>query len=287
MATAFTPSRADAPGSMILMGEYAVLEGAPAVLMTLGRRLSVSVLPSSVTRIVSDRFGVYEEGGAVPDFARLVLNTLAAAGISAPVEISIESAIPTMYGFGSSAALVAALVKALLQGAAFDDLFATGHAAIIKTFGRGSGADLAASLIDAPFVRFQQGQAEAFALPFAVQAIYTGYKTPTPQVLADVRARVGEGEWARVLQAMRVSAEAFVRAPTVEGIAEYQRLMDALGVTCDRTRAALDAFSSRGIAAKISGSGLGDCVAGFSDEAVDGIEVQAPLEFLHARELVA
>lgn len=283
---------------MLLIGEYAVLEGGPAVLMTLRCRLSVTVAPSEKLHISSDRFGTYEEGaGDKPAHARLVENVIsrfyATYGFPARAwRITITSDIPPTYGFGSSAALVAALVRALCRASGkaedFTPMFATAHAALLDTFGRGSGADLAAALADHPFVLFNPAEktAEPFTLPFAVQAIYTGYKTPTPVLLKQVRAELPEEKWAATTASMRRCAEAFIAAPTLEKIEEYQSYMTALGVTCDACARAIGAFTAQGITAKISGSGRGDCVVGFS-VAPTAVKVEPPLEFIPHEDLRA
>lgn len=275
---------------MILMGEYAVLEGSRAVLMTLKNRLSVTLAAAEVQRITSDRFGEYT-GGAKPQHVVLCENVLARFP-ETPFHIDIRSDIPPTYGFGSSAALVAALVKALCRfykrEENFREMFEAGHAAILDTFGRGSGADLAAALADRPFVVFDPiaKTAAPFAMPFAVQAIYTGYKTPTPEVLRRITAEVREDKWHDIMAKMKSCAASFIAAPSEALVREYQTYMDALGVTCPASRAALDAFSAQGVAAKISGSGRGDCIVGFSARPV-AVNVDAPLEFLAQRDLRA
>lgn len=288
MRMAFIPPRAEpvtasAPGNMILMGEYAVVEGARAVMMTLKKRLTVTLTPSSSLSgrglsVVSDRFGTYD-GGERPPHVALIANVLAEFG-GEDFHVNITSDIPATYGFGSSAALVAALVRA--RGGddlPFAEAFTRGHRAILKTHGRGSGADLAAALADRPFVVFDPAMKSAadFSMPFTVQAIYTGYKTPTPEVLKRVNYQGKTG-------AMRDVVEAFIVRPEVGLIRRYQAEMAALGVVCDKTQQALEAFEAAGCVPKISGSGLGDCVVGFSAGPVK-VGVALPLEFIPAEDL--
>lgn len=282
MDMAFTPPQAksitaSAPGNMILMGEYAVLEGSRAVMMTLKKRLTVTLTPSDSLKIRSDRFGFYE-GGERPPHVKLIANVLSQFG-DENFEIDIVSDIPATYGFGSSAALVAALVKARGGDMGFTEGFTRGHRAILDTHGRGSGADLAAALADQPFVIFdpQNKTAEKFDMPFTVQAIYTGYKTPTPEVLKRV-------SYQGKTRAMQGLVEAFIEEPDASSILAYQTEMTALGVVCEKTQRALDAFAAAGCAAKISGSGLGDCVVGFSGTAL-AVPVAPPLEFIPAGDL--
>lgn len=284
--------KAGAPGSIILMGEYAVLQGAPAVLMTLKRRLTVTLSSGPRFSVTSDRFAPYTEGeGEEPPHAQLLRRVLSRAGAKPDsIHIRIQSDIPHTYGFGSSAALVAATVRAAFrqQGREeiFADLFKAGHAAILDVHGRGSGADLAASLCDMPFVLFDPSvpSAEAFHLPFCVQAVYTGYKTPTPQVLKTVAAQTPKDEWDRTIAQMTAIARVFAAAPTLDLIEKYQGLMERLGVFCLASRKAAEALRAAGAVPKISGSGLGDCVVGFSERPVRA-EVDPPLEFIAAGDL--
>src|SRR5690606_37779808 len=118
MAYIQSKAEASAPGSMILMGEYAVLEGARAVLMTLRHRLRVTLTQSGCFEVLSDKFPPYRAAptkGGKPAHVLLCENVL---GGLPPLRVEVSSDIPPTYGFASSAAFVAALLKALfrLQG---------------------------------------------------------------------------------------------------------------------------------------------------------------------------
>ncbi len=273
------------------MGEFAVLEGSRAILMTLKHRLRVRLAPAEKFGVTSDRFGAYEEGqGEEPPHVALCRHVL--SGFSNKVHVDIQSDIPVTYGFGSSAALVAALTKAVFKASdrpeTFREMFEMGHRAILKVFGRGSGADLAAALSDIPFLVFDplEKSVRPFDMPFVVQAIYTGYKTPTPQVLKEVREQVPEDEWKKITGEMKTCVDLFIEKPTLAGIRSYQKQMDALHVTCDKCQQALEIFYKQGVVAKISGSGRGDCVAGFAEEPAN-IDVPSSMTFLSVKDLQA
>ncbi len=169
------PIVASAPGKLVVSGEYAVLEGAPAVVMAIDRRARV-LLESRAgdgyyidaadlgTATVHCRLGV---DGRVqwldtdrPGSARLalvaaVLEAAATEGAPAPFRARLDtSSFFTMHGthaklgLGSSAALTVALTAAIRahdrRGAAsVHDLIET-HRSVQQ--GRGSGLDIAASL---------------------------------------------------------------------------------------------------------------------------------------------
>ena len=300
-----SPAEADAPGSLFLMGEYAVLEGGRAVLMTLRHRLRVSITPAESFRVTSDRFGVYAGEGGKPQHVVLCENILRrflmyrhprASGGDAEntrIHISITSAIPPDLGFASSGALVGALTKALFR--AFDmaenfiDMFAIGHAAIHDTFGRGSGADVAAALADMPFLVFdpQSCTVAPFTPPFVVQAVYTGYKTTTPAVLKRVHEMVSPLQWAEVIAKMKTCTDTFIAVPSMKGVEEYQGYMNTLGVTCESSDEIIALFGARGVTAKISGAGMGDCIVGFTDTPLSVLDTPLPYRFLPQKELQA
>jgi mevalonate kinase len=159
--------------------------------------------------------------------------------------------------------------------------FAIGHSIILSIQGRGSGTDLAASL-SGGVIYFQphsvQQPLEIKSLTqlsedFPVTLIYAGYKTPTTEVLSVVAEQwqTRPVELAALYQQMGQTTQAAFKALQQQNLPRfysllktYQDLMMQLGVN-DATLAllieALTACPSIQ-AAKISGSGFGDCVIG-------------------------
>jgi phosphomevalonate kinase len=175
---------ASAPGKLILIGEYSVLVGHPAVVMAVNRRAHVNLRPAAgaswtavapgfedtVAAFDLDRdHGVrwVEPGSAAAErlvlFER-VLGALATAGGVAPddlvpASIALDTreffqptgAGPAKLGLGSSAALTVALVGAIRRWAAgVEASFAVDLGTLLELHrsvqgGRGSGIDLAAS----------------------------------------------------------------------------------------------------------------------------------------------
>ena len=159
---------ASAPGKAVLSGEYAVLDGAPAVVMAVNRRATVQVEPSeeehhtvvapgfssTIGRFRLERSGVdWIAGGE--DYA-LFEAILTAGGIRLPerchftldTQAFVDADSGDKLGLGSSAALSAALAFAMSE---YDEQHshpmvaaAGGHRAFQG--GSGSGADVAASL---------------------------------------------------------------------------------------------------------------------------------------------
>ena len=161
---------ASAPGKIVLCGEYAVLDGAPAICMAINRRARADVrVTGEGYQIVRTsgyisgewQFQVTEDGdfewiGDEPATGSLDLlhEVWTTMGIDGNFDIRIETAEfvdpvgNVKLGLGSSAAVTVALVTALskvtnrAEGAATDA--AEAHRRLQN--GRGSGVDIAASL---------------------------------------------------------------------------------------------------------------------------------------------
>ncbi|HVX05774.1 MAG TPA: hypothetical protein VHA71_11735 [Rhodanobacteraceae bacterium] len=162
---------ASAPGKLVLLGEYAVLEGAPALVMAVDRRASASLTPGSQDswEIVSPTLGLHARfelrdrnatwiGSAPAELAWIatLLARFPHAQTLAPCSIELDSdafyldhaGARTKLGLGSSAALTVALLGALhahanLAPPTLAEAIAA-HRAI--QHGHGSGIDIAASL---------------------------------------------------------------------------------------------------------------------------------------------
>ncbi|MBC6442539.1 MAG: hypothetical protein GDA53_05325 [Rhodobacteraceae bacterium] len=283
---------ASAPGSAFIIGEHAVVYGHPAMVCAIEGRVKLHAAPRSdgMLSIRSDlagpgRFRMKDLKPAGPyRFIRAAL-ALFAAQLPGGVEVSVASDINPAVGLGSSAAVTIAALGAFarLAGGGTDGLH-TRALRIVRTIqGRGSGADLAASLtggllayrlpeemlIAAP----DRVRAEMAALPAppALALGYCGYKMPTAEVLAKIAVaragnrafhdalytRMGAGAAAAIAAARARDWQAFARA-----LNAYQGMMEQLGVS-DGTlgRLVRQARGTAGVmAAKISGAGLGDCV---------------------------
>lgn len=178
--------RASAPGKLVLLGDYAVLEGAPGLAVAVDRRARVRLVPRSDARVTVDsaELRVRHAAARVDAVGRLhwddaaaermrlvdaVWNGLAQAGQvpAGGADLELDTAgffvpgrgRPQKLGLGSSAALSVALAGAL--GAASATGAVPAAAALCEDpawldrllalhggwqGGRGSGIDLAASL---------------------------------------------------------------------------------------------------------------------------------------------
>jgi phosphomevalonate kinase len=171
---------ASAPGKLLLTGEYAVLEGAPALVAAVERRVRVCIRPcdDGQGRLTARPLGLVDAPTALVDRAlvcpgrpdvelgvtgRFVPLALAALGRPATqadrLAIDIDSRAlfderdgrPVKLGLGSSAAVCAALAAALERLFPPEDAAGGGLGRWLSPYrealaGRASGADLAAAL---------------------------------------------------------------------------------------------------------------------------------------------
>ena len=210
---------ASAPGKLVVLGEYAVLEGAPALVLAVDRRVHVTL--ATTTRadweIMSPTLGLSARLRVGPDtiawsgapqaelgwVATLLAHLPFAARLPA-CRVELDSATfhleagggRVKLGLGSSAALTVALLGALhaLAGEAAPTLAecVDGHRAI--QHGRGSGIDVAASLagglgcfqLDAD----RAPRCEPLALPAGLhwRCVFSGRPASTGEMLARVAA---------------------------------------------------------------------------------------------------
>ena len=277
--------KASAPGSLMLMGEHAVLRGQPAIVCAISKRLKVALTPREDQAVrLHSVLGEHEttlEELAPNDSFRFVLAAIRACrpGLGQGFDLKIRSEMSHQMGLGSSAAVTVAVLAALAgaRGQALDlpALLAQGTKIIRKVQGGvGSGADVAASTFGG-CLRYYAGEQEVVKIATAPEltVLYSGSKTPTPEVIARVEERrrrqpkmYGELD-ALIGAAVQQAFEAAARGEW-ETMGELmninQGLMDALGVNNARLAELVYALREDPniLGSKISGSGLGDCVVG-------------------------
>jgi mevalonate kinase len=298
--------RASAPGSLMLLGEHAVLHGRRALVCAINKRITVllSQINKPVLRIVSD-LGTYEaplgELTDHPDF-RFVLDAVKQYPLEQGIELKIESEFSSDIGFGSSAAVTVATHAALMKSGSFGELAPPGRApsptepfqmelfkrslaTIHRVQGRGSGADVAASVFGGVVAyRAEPLEIKPLKQTFPLTAVYSGSKMKTAEVIALVElARAANPEkYERIFDGMDASvgevlssfggtaaspsAGTEAGAPPLQVLGEMlvcnQKLMEEMGLCNAALAEIIESFQALGTPAKISGSGLGDCAIG-------------------------
>ncbi|MCC7300790.1 MAG: GHMP kinase [Verrucomicrobia bacterium] len=267
-----------APGSLMLLGEHAVLHGRRALVCSINKRITVSFSQCSeaVVRIVSD-LGSYEAPLDAltdhPDF-RFVLDAVRQYPLKQGIELKIESEFSSDIGFGSSAAVTVAMHAALMQRVEPDrragfkmELFKRSLATIHRVQGRGSGADVAASVFGG-VVAYRAEPLEIIPLKqsFPLTAVYSGSKMKTADVIRylEERRALNADYFDRIFDRMDASVGEVVGDFSTLGrnLILNQKLMEEMGLCNAALAEIIKGFQSLEVPAKISGSGLGDCAIG-------------------------
>ncbi len=273
-----------APGSLMLLGEHAVLHGHHALVGAINRRITVQLIPTERESVqIFSSLGSYvaplDKLVDHPSF-RFVLQAIRQHLDQLPFgfELHIESEFSADIGFGSSAAVTVATHGAILfallgEAPAPEQLFAEALRTVHAVQGRGSGSDLAASVYGGMVGYTTKPEFQPVELAVPLTAVYCGYKTPTSDVILKVeqmRANDPDGfaELYSEIDASVKEAVACLQRHDFPAFGEImnqnQKLMTAMGVNTPELQEIVTALQGAPdvFGAKISGSGLGDCAIG-------------------------
>jgi len=274
---------ATAPGKLIITGEYAVLDGAPAIVLAVDRRA------------IARRNGTPR--GSSPFLIAVADEIAARRGAADPaahaaLEISVDSRAfyhrITKLGLGSSAAVTVAAAALALGTADPQEVLPIALAAHARAQGprgaRGSGADIASAVHGGtivfsrgspegaePRVERQRWPASVTLLPF-----FTGVAADTAQLVArvhaarDARRAAVEAALGVIAEASRAACAALAAPPDLAplaligalalGASAMDRLATATGIdlvpAC--VTAARSSLARLGGTAKTTGAGGGD-----------------------------
>jgi len=245
---------ATAPGKLILTGEYAVLDGAPAIVVAIDRR-AIARRGGEVTTSPFVLAVAAELGGEAGEIARRVV-----------VDTSALYDGELKLGLGSSAA--ATVAATACAGVPHDQILAIalaahGNAQALRG-ARGSGADVAAA-VHGGTIAFEAGRVRRLAWPDGLLLVpfFTGAAADTATLVArvaalrtpDVAAALAAiGDASRAAQAA-LDVQAFARAgEAIDQLARATRI--ALVPPC--VAAARSALAALGGTAKTTGAGGGD-----------------------------
>ncbi len=286
--------RARAPGKVVALGEYAVLEGAPALVLAVDRYAAATIAPSEdalshLKTLFPDpterAFSPGEPSGS--ELVDVVTSGGAEAGAWSGI---LDSAAffdrGTKLGIGSSAAALCAwagawAAHARRAGVGFVEPTLPALIALHRRFqgGKGSGIDVAASFHGGA-VEFALGPAGmprigSVQLPNSVgfASIFAGKSASTPEFVAHYRVwtQAHPKEAAAIHRRLSATAEAGCKAARgnaagafIEAIADYGRGLQDLGVAigADIVTAEHREIGEHarrfGVAYKVSGAGGGD-----------------------------
>ncbi len=289
-------------GKAILIGEHFVLDGAAAIAMPLRAfRTEVTWLHDGSPLTVSSDATLDDD--AARD-ARTMLSAAAVHSGVAPLgQVAVRSTVPLHRGFGSSAALAVAALRALASrpaagqrgeatpagarapGASDDDLLRIARAVECVVHGKSSGLDPATAM-GGGAVLYRDGQVRARVAPAQTPALNAarwvlcdvGPAPSTGVAIAQAnaaRARMGAAALADLLAQMEAATEDVLAglrsgAPgrMAAGMGAAHRCLNAIDVVDDRIRGAIAlALSEGALAAKQSGAGLGGAVLALAPNA--------------------
>jgi phosphomevalonate kinase len=283
------------PGKLFLGGEYAVLEGAPAIVAAVNRRARATFVPGSAPSSAVIAAAMVEVRQRVADLP---------PG-AAQVDTSRFMREGVKLGLGSSAAAAVAAVAAAFEhgGVAIADhrdlVLASADAAHrAAQGGLGSGADIAAA-VHGGFLRFVRHAAGASDIQSVTVApdlrlltFWTRAAARTVDFISGVRrfAQANPSAHARRLADLHTLAGRFAHAfvsdarQTVEHAAAYGDALAALGLDAalpivpPAVAEAMALARSLGGAAKPSGAGGGDMGVGFfaGKDAADAFAARCP-----------
>ena len=292
-----------APASLMLFGEHAVLHGYPAIACAVDHWLEIDWQLSKkrqgcieIHSHLATHETRWDELTPHPklQFVMAVLTWLKStisgySGIRLPsLRLNIKSDINSTQGLGSSSAVMAALLVGLTPLMPYpmnrSQNFMEGRRLIQQVQGAGSGTDLACALTGGvihltPYTQ----QIEVLSPTLPLISVYVGYKTPTPEVIQRV-----ERDWLaftdlhqyQLLSISQVThyAKQAIQQDDLPRLGRLMNmahgLMHGLGVSDPQLDLLVHQLRQyEGIlGAKISGSGLGDCVIalGTTHTQIDG-----------------
>jgi mevalonate kinase len=274
--------KTSAPASLMLLGEHAVLQGHLALVAAIDKRIYVELTPRADDSVLLfSALGDYQT--TLADLTpkapfQFVLATLASFQYSSGFELRIHSEFDSTKGLGSSAAVTVATTLAMLTWLSEPcdkmPLLLAVKKIIQSVQGSGSGADVAASIWGGVVAyRARPASVECFKVSFPLTVVYSGSKVPTPTVIQHVY-KVFEKTPALLTQCLAAIGECAAAGYVALKTNNWQELgkmfkvqqglMTAIQVNTPQLAAIVRKLEEDPaiLGAKISGSGLGDCVIG-------------------------
>lgn len=277
------------PGSLMLLGEHAVLVGKQAVVCAVNKRLEMQLIPNNSAQItISDtRLGTIVQSLdnlhiAEPFNFVLSAILLFKHKIQSGFNLEINSEFSSVLGLGSSAAVTVATIAILGQWLHAKPLtnaqvFTLAKQVMLDVQGFGSGADLAASIYGG-VLGYKIKPYKYCKLPMIpnLTVVYCGYKTPTVEVIKIVNAskQLQPQRYEGIFTAMHNCVQRAMNVIRQSNwsqlgslFMQHHALQCELGVSDDLLNTLVHdlALQPEIFGAKISGSGLGDCVIGVGE----------------------
>lgn len=296
--------KASAPGSLMLIGEYAVLKGASALCAAINKRIEVRLTPRNDNKIIiHSALGEFSCDLAdliIEKPFQFVLATLLFCKLDRGCELAITSEFSHQMGLGSSAATTVATLAAIYQSQNKtinnEILLRDGIQIVRNVQGKGSGADIAASIYGG-IVHYQNDTVleKITELP-QISVIFSGEKTLTAKAIDIINERFANNLeelsflYTQMAQLTEESVAALKNFDWIS-LGKYfnhaQTILEDLGVSTEKINAAIQILHHDPaiLGAKISGAGLGDCVIGIGKAAHENmLDIKLGTEGLHTQD---
>lgn len=280
--------QASAPATLMLLGEYAVLHGYPAVVLALNKRIHVTITSQqskciTLTTSLGNFRGTQSELTNHPKF-----NYLLAAMEQFPQELShahihIDSELSHLWGLGSSSAVTIATLAVLHQwwyGTKIlaQDLFKMGLNCLQYLNKKGSGADMAGAAFGG-MLAIKGTEIQPLQVNAAFFVIYTGQKASTDCAINLVQGN--QDIYQKMGQCSEFGIEAITQNNTAllaKCMREQHLLLSELGVNIALGDAIVTHCYEHKLtdAIKISGAGFGDCLIGLKNNEAAAIPPLPP-----------
>ena len=279
-----------APGKLVIAGEHAVMHGYSSISMAINQKMFVKIQPifgGKKVNIKSNVFGKTEfyNGEILQDWSKpisFLVKELSKYGL----KITIKSKIKN-YGFGSSGALFICIAFGLLKINNIEnekdnlndeeyfykimELYKKYHLQHKNDNFMSSGVDIATSFFGG-LIYFSPNNCLIEKLnnnSFAknITAIYTGHKTSTMEVVSAINkaknADVVYEKIGNLVNKLKTALNNHNNEDINILLKQNQLLLKELNIVDSDIEHILNQCNEQQIVAKISGSGLGDCVIAF------------------------
>lgn len=279
---------ASAPATVMLFGEHAVLKDKRAIVCAVDKRISITLIPRA-DRLITIESALGNSRISLDSFLiekpfQFVLAAIEIlkTDVSLGFDLSIESEFGDKEGLGSSAAVTVATITVLKQYITSTkqktftlnerEIFELAKSVVLKVQGIASGADVAASVYGG-LICYQQQHIENLNHFPPLTLVYSGDKVKTIDVIKQVSKK--ETQYPLLFHKLYETIE----STTLEAISAIQEknwfklgeimncaqgLMVSLSLSTPLLNQLIDKLKNdKNIhGAKISGSGLGDCIVG-------------------------
>lgn len=274
----------------MIMGEHAVVYGRPCIVTAVDQRMKVKVEPldepefrieATDLHIIDYQKPISDLGkGEIPKEVKFAefsaRNFIDKYKIASGFSIKTQSAFSANFGFGSSAAVVVGVIKALIEllqmKISDKELFDLAYKTVLDVQGKGSGFDVAVAIFGGTLYFKNKGEVieplTAEGLNLAVG--FTGVKADTVSMVNLVAEKMKNyqegmekifGNIGKLVDEARIAIldKDWERLGT---LMDYnQNYLEDLGVSTEKLNLMTSAAKKAGAyGAKLSGAGGGDCM---------------------------